>query len=250
MNILSMSCTSCGAPLKIPDNIDQLYCAHCGTALIVQRSEGYAALKVAEHLGKAIQESSNKTQAAIVEGTQVTQAELKRLQLTQELSAAHMQLGNIQAQIRSLQLVKQTKKVKRQLAGLRGSETNAMNHINMLQAALRPIDMTGGESVKNIPVASQKRPKKPFTRSPFKMGCAVFFLVSLIGVSIVIAITSVAQLAESYVTAGNNIVMVVALIVGVYYGFRVAKKEKASSNTLGTIDNTSKGEQEIENTNK
>ncbi len=244
MNILSMSCTSCGAPLKIPSDIDQLCCPYCRSNLTVQRGDGYVALQVTKRLSISIQESADKTQDAITEGTQVTQIELKRLQLTQELSIAHMQLGNIQAQIRSLQSVKQTKKVKQQLAGLRASEANIMNQINILQAALRPSGISGVESRQPASVTSQKKAKTPFTRSPFKMGCAVFFLVSFVGVSIVSAITSASPSMEKFSIAGMNIVMTIALIIGVYYGIRVAKREKARSSASSLSDTTSKGEQD------
>ncbi|MEJ5250032.1 MAG: hypothetical protein WHS90_19830, partial [Caldilinea sp.] len=84
MNVQKMSCPNCGASISVAEDLNQLNCAFCGSTLSVQRGEGYAALKMAEKLGQAIRDSSTQTQGTIREGAQVTQLELKRLQINQD----------------------------------------------------------------------------------------------------------------------------------------------------------------------
>jgi LSD1 subclass zinc finger protein len=71
-------CSSCGAPLNIPLDAEQVSCTYCGAALIVQRSEGHISLKIAEKVCQTIQDVGGQTQASIREGIEVTQSELKR----------------------------------------------------------------------------------------------------------------------------------------------------------------------------
>ena len=138
MNIQKMSCPNCGAPISVTEDLNQLNCASCGSTLSVQRGEGYAALKMAEKLGQAIQDSSLQTQGTIREGTQVTKIELKRLQLNQDITTAQLQLSNVQAEIRSLEREKSTGTIKQQLRELRQQEASLRPRIAALQAALQP----------------------------------------------------------------------------------------------------------------
>ena len=108
IKVQKMACASCGAPLSIPNDVEYLYCAYCGASLVVERGEGYAIMKVAEEVSKTIYETGIGTQEAIREGTGATRAELKRLQLSQELSNSQMQLSNIHAEIRSIERGKKT----------------------------------------------------------------------------------------------------------------------------------------------
>ena len=97
-----ISCASCGAPIGVPADVDHLTCVYCGASMVVQRGEGYVALKLAEEVGRAIEKTGLQTQASIRQGTEVTQVELRRLQLSQELSAVQLQLSNVQAEMRLL----------------------------------------------------------------------------------------------------------------------------------------------------
>ena len=92
MDIATVNCSSCGAPIKIPADLDHFNCAYCGAALVVQRGEGYVALKLAEQVGKTIQEVGQKTLSTIREGAQVTHVELKRLQIGQEIDELQFRL--------------------------------------------------------------------------------------------------------------------------------------------------------------
>lgn len=53
MEIIALTCPSCGAKLQITEDIERFACAHCGNEHIVQRSGGTIALKkVVERLNK------------------------------------------------------------------------------------------------------------------------------------------------------------------------------------------------------
>ena len=133
MKISKLNCTACGAPMSIPEDLDQITCASCGTGLVIERGEGYVALKLAEKIARTIEVSGIQTQDVIRENTQVTRTELQRLQLSQELSALQMQLNGIQTEIRLLQRDPNNKKFNSQLISLRGNEYQAMERIRVLK---------------------------------------------------------------------------------------------------------------------
>ncbi len=190
MNIVSVNCSSCGAPIQVPPDIDQLTCSHCGTTLIVQRGEGYIALKVAEHISKAISEFGQQTREAISEGANLTQVELKRLQIIQDLSTTQMQLSSVQAEIRTLERQKENQTIKKQLKQLYSDETNLTQRIKSLNTAI-----AASAAVSSKPSTFQPRPtasqvnhpsatsKTPFLKTPFGKscgsGCLVFFAIGV-----------------------------------------------------------------------
>jgi TM2 domain-containing membrane protein YozV len=135
-NIINLSCKSCGANIKIPSDVDFFNCAYCGAALMVQRGEGYVAVKLAEKVSQSIQESGSQTQSTIREGTHVTQLELKKLQISQPISTLQMQLNSIQSEIRTLEREKSNKRIKRQLKELRTQETSMISQIRSLQTPI------------------------------------------------------------------------------------------------------------------
>jgi len=138
IKIVNLSCKSCGASIQIPPGLDTFNCAYCGAAMMVQRGEGNVVLKMAEQVGQSIQDSGTKTQDTIRETTQTTQIELKRLQISQEISALNMQLVTLQSEIRGLERLKADKRIKRQLIDLRSQEASLHNRIRTLQATLVP----------------------------------------------------------------------------------------------------------------
>jgi tetratricopeptide (TPR) repeat protein len=93
MKLIKLNCTACGAPISIPDDIDQLNCAVCGSLLYLERGEGYYSLKVAEKLADAIQQSSKNTEDAIRETAKLTQIELRRMQISQNLIAVENKIN-------------------------------------------------------------------------------------------------------------------------------------------------------------
>lgn len=128
MNIVKLTCTSCGAPIDISPDVDQVKCPYCGAGLYVQRSEGQVALKMGQQVSNSINQS-----------TEITQTELKRLQLGQEASLLQMQLSTLQAEIRALERQIPTKQIKQQLGDLKSQEMNLIGRIKSIQASLSPV---------------------------------------------------------------------------------------------------------------
>lgn len=93
MKLIKLNCTACGAPISIPDDIDQLNCAVCGSLLYLERGEGYYSLKVAEKIADAIQQSGKSTEDAIRETAEMTQKELRRMQISQNLRAVENKIN-------------------------------------------------------------------------------------------------------------------------------------------------------------
>jgi ribosomal protein S27AE len=176
MNIQKMSCPNCGASISVTEDLNQLNCAHCGSTLSIQRGDGYAALKMAEKLGQTIQDSSAQTQGTIRDGTQVTQLELKRLQINQDITTAQLQLSNIQAEIRGLEREKPTGKIKQQLRELRLQEASIRSRIMSLQAALLP-ETTSSVAGAVPPTMTSTPASKPWYRSFVKMTLLFLFLM-------------------------------------------------------------------------
>lgn len=139
MSVQRVACASCGAPIQLPPDIDRLNCAYCGAGLVVQRGEGFVALKMAEQVSQAIQDVGAQTQSAIRSGTETTQVELKRLQLSQQVAALQMQLTTVETEIRTLERSPQTGQVRRQLKDLAVQQRGLLQQIRTLQGALAPM---------------------------------------------------------------------------------------------------------------
>lgn len=137
-NIQTAACSSCGAPLKIPPDTEHINCSYCGASLTVQRSAGSIALKLAEKVSQAIQESETETQAVIQQGTSVTRDELKQIQLRQDLSTAQLQYSTTRAEIRALEREKRTMKITRQLRELHATEAELSQRIKILEQTINP----------------------------------------------------------------------------------------------------------------
>ncbi len=146
MKIVKLNCTACGAPITIPEDVDQIVCTSCGTVLGIERGEGYVALKIADKLAKAIESSGSQTQDAIRESAQVTRSELQKLQLSQELSAAQMQLNGIQAEIRVVERGPSNIKSVVQIATLRNNEYQVMEQIRLLKLQISTPDLNDIEA--------------------------------------------------------------------------------------------------------
>lgn len=191
MEIATVNCTSCGAPIKIPPELEHFNCAYCGASLVVQRGEGYVALKLAEQVSKSIQDVGVQTQSTIRESTQVTQIELKRLQIGQEISSVQIQLSSIQSEIRALQRQKADRRIKKQLKELSGTEAALISRIQWLQMTLAqsyPVQTTAqtrsgeGQRVNQVGMNIQTSPKSNFCASPLSKGCLTSLLVMVLSV--------------------------------------------------------------------
>jgi hypothetical protein len=146
MDVQRLVCVSCGAPIQVSADSDRLQCAYCGVMLTVDRSAGHAALKTAQQVRQTIQDVGAQTQTSIREGAQVTQAELQRLQISNELSSVQLQLSSVQSEIRTLERQPASSTVRRQLLELRRREADLLLRAESLQASLATTSTGGGRA--------------------------------------------------------------------------------------------------------
>ena len=145
--------------MTVPGSASQVTCDYCGNTLAVTRSGKGATLELAQQVAETVAASGESTRTAIEDASQITRAELRRLQLTQELTTAQLQLTNIRGEIRALEREKSTPKVRRQLRELRQKEEKLKEKIDKLYYRLNP----------------QKKPKvvqKPKASRKSSSGCA------------------------------------------------------------------------------
>src|SRR5690554_6457488 len=138
MALIQEACPNCGAPVQVPPGVIRMKCPFCSMTLVVERQNGEIALEVANRITGSLERTSAQTQATIQQGTYVTQAELRRLQLGQDLSMAQMRLANVQSEIRSLQRGPQTSVTRNQMRDLRNQEAALIQQIATLQNILYP----------------------------------------------------------------------------------------------------------------
>lgn len=136
MNIEKVSCTACGGPLSISQDVENIKCEFCGSTFQIQRNEGEVSLKIAEEVSRSIQEVGTQTQTSIEEQAQQTRSELQRLQLQQELSSLQIQLSGIQSEIRELNRAKKNRKIKGQLKELQANEAQIIRNMRILQSQI------------------------------------------------------------------------------------------------------------------
>jgi hypothetical protein len=122
MEIKQLNCSACGAPISVPDDVDHINCAACGSFLSIQRGEGYIALKMVEKVTETIKDEAF-----------ATQTELKRLQITQEISMVELRLSQVRSEIRKLEREKSGKKARRQLGDLYMQEYQILDRMRQLQ---------------------------------------------------------------------------------------------------------------------
>ncbi len=171
MNISKLECPSCGAAIKEVNG--KAYCEYCGREAIIES-------KVIEEIGKTvgntIEQSGVVTQEAIKSGSENTQIELRRLQMSQELSTLQMQLSNLRSEKRSLSLVqKKTRTHKKQLQEIDEEERNILSHINLIQSTFYPQQ---NQSKGNYSVSISK-PGKPRSQS---VAILLAFFLGMFGV--------------------------------------------------------------------
>lgn len=192
MEIRKMDCASCGAPIQVSCDSDFLTCPYCQAQLTLVRNENEMILKVNEKVSQTIQQSGNATQDVIRDGTQVTQSELKRLQIAQDLSILQLQLTNIQAELRSLQRGKMDQVTQKQFYDLSHQEHDLKQRIQTLQNALIPAQpMAQRVEAVSAPVTYRQPEKKVksgkgfiFTGAPMLIiGGLLFILFFIIQLS-------------------------------------------------------------------
>jgi hypothetical protein len=130
MAIMKLDCPSCGATLK--DLGHKMVCEYCGKEVIV---EGQKLAAVRNEITRA----ETVTQEVISQGNQSTQLELRKLQLTQELSMLEMQLSNLRAEKRRIGLVeKKTKAHYQQIHQVETEESHLLERIEDIRGILYP----------------------------------------------------------------------------------------------------------------
>jgi hypothetical protein len=103
---------------------------------VVEHSRGHIELKLAEQVSRSIREAQDETEAVLRENTQVTLAELKRLQMQQELTGLDIQFSSIQSEIRQLEREKQTRGTRRLLKDLQQDGFTIVERIERLETQL------------------------------------------------------------------------------------------------------------------
>lgn len=124
--IISMSCASCSAPIKLPEDIEYFNCAYCGASMKMSHGEGYIALKLIEEVNTVI---TNNTKA--------TQTEINKSRLYQNISMLEIQLSNIKLAIQNLDRMAKTRRTKKQKRELIRDKRIIMRRINNNKHILR-----------------------------------------------------------------------------------------------------------------
>ena len=138
MKTTQLECPACGAALRVEDKAQRVTCDFCGKQSVLEYNQGQATILAAERLGQAIMTSNTQVSDTIRSSGDVTQLELKRLQLTQDISSCQMLLANVQSEIRSLERQSASKVTKNQLKELHQQEADIKTRISTLQNSLVP----------------------------------------------------------------------------------------------------------------
>jgi uncharacterized Zn finger protein (UPF0148 family) len=121
MDITKIECPSCGAFLT--GTAGKVVCEYCGCQVVIESK----------------QSAEKETQEVIASGSEATQLELRKLQLTQELSTLQMQLSNLKSEKRSVNFVsKKTQQHYLQIGQIEAEEKNILTRINNIQSVLYP----------------------------------------------------------------------------------------------------------------
>ena len=158
MELKQMICPSCTGAVQVPTNMDRITCAYCGSELIVEYSEGDISLSLVQEIKETLQDFGQETQGAIRESTGVTQAELQRVQIGQQIGTLQIQLSSIRAEIRTLEREQQlSRAAKKQLKDLREEERECLSQIRNLQSFLS--DAKGTYQVSKTKTYQTSKPK-------------------------------------------------------------------------------------------
>lgn len=130
MDVKSIDCPSCGAPIS--ETAGKFICQYCSREVLVESK------KLAEISG-TIERVETRTQEVIASGSEATQVELRKLQLTQELTMLQMQLSNIRSEKRNIHLAqKKTRQHKDQIRQIEIEESELVRRISQIQVVLYP----------------------------------------------------------------------------------------------------------------
>lgn len=147
MEISKLACPNCGA--SITEEKGKTFCEYCGSKLIIE-SKSIGPIEKTDD--NAVNHGGGLTREVFKSVGDNTQIELRRLQMTQELSALQMQLSNLRSEKRSLSLVQKKTAVHTvQLQQIDEEERYITSRINIIQSALFPQqDHSPSESVLTV----------------------------------------------------------------------------------------------------
>jgi len=145
MPLESLQCPACSAPVIFLPQSMQTKCSYCGAMLRKQPSSSEVALLTAEKVTGAINTSSAQTQTAIQASTAAAQAEsaatrneLRRMQLSNELTSVDFQLATVQSDIRAAMRMPRNRVISQQLRQLQGQEAVLLRRRADIEAILNP----------------------------------------------------------------------------------------------------------------
>lgn len=145
-----------------------MVCEYCGKEVIFE-SQKLAAV------GTEIARSESKTQEVISTGNQSTQLELRKMQLTQELSMLEMQLSNLRSEKRRVDLeTKKTKTHYQQILQIEGEEKHLLQRIKDIRETLYP-------SIARQPNTNSQAPREVTAVSTQKSQNVAFWLAYFLG---------------------------------------------------------------------
>ena len=145
MPLESLQCPSCSAPVIFLPQSMQTKCSYCGAMLRKQPSSSEVALLTTEKMASAISTSTAQTQTAIQANTAAAQAEsaatrneLRRMQLSNELTSVDLQLTTVQSDIRAAMRMPRNRVISQQLRQLQGQEAALLRRRADICAILNP----------------------------------------------------------------------------------------------------------------
>lgn len=147
MQIQGIDCPSCGAPVSVSEGNTKATCEYCGKNVLFES-------QMLQNIGDKVANTFQKVETQ-------TQEEIRRLQLSQELSLLQMQLSNLRAEKRGLE---------------RTGGRQAMSHLKQIQDEERGIisKITTIQNLLNPPKPSSVPEKREAVKSK-RNGVSSFF---------------------------------------------------------------------------
>jgi predicted RNA-binding Zn-ribbon protein involved in translation (DUF1610 family) len=141
MEVLKLKCASCGAPVEAPAGADAFDCAYCGTRSAVNRGEGYETRQAVEKMTQAMEASEARSQSAILDELEATRAQLRKVELQQEMISAQTQLLRVQAELHAFDDQRRLRyHERRRRQELRDEAERLLSRIRALEHALHPVE--------------------------------------------------------------------------------------------------------------
>lgn len=136
MNIQKINCPACGATIQVNEDTNTQVCDYCKTNFTIESKDGVLTTRLAKNVEKVIKDLSENTGNSIRESSQVTQNELKKIQLQQQIANLQNQLSIINSEIRGLERSKRNRKQKKQLRELKIEKIELAEQIKKVESEL------------------------------------------------------------------------------------------------------------------